>query len=293
MKTIYKSILAVIATILLPSQALAQHYNSDSTWIHGGNFGVTANQLSQVNWAAGGENTFGVNVNFDYAADYKADKHLWNTRLELEYGFTNTESDGYKKSSDKIYLSSTYGYEIGKNLYFSGSLSFNTQFTAGYDYKLAERPLISTFMAPGYLTAGIGLTWTPKSWFTATFNPATYRGIFVLDQVLADAGQYGVAPGQQYKTELGANLKLEGKHEIMKNVELFSRLSLFSDYMHEPANVDVNWDLKINLTINEWLSANVGASIIYDHDVMITDKNGTGPRLQFQELIGVGLRVKL
>ncbi len=295
MRKIYKSLFVAAAfAMLLPSQSMAQHPSADSTWAYGGRIGVSANQAALVNWAAGGENTFGLNLHLDYNAVLTTGDHLWDNRVEFEYGFTNTETGGNKKNSDKIYLSSVYGYKISENLYLSGSLSFRTQFAKGFNYTPTPAVMISNFMSPGYLTAGAGITWTPKSWITATLTPVTYRGIFVFDKELSDAGQFGVSPGSNYKTELGANLKVELQHDIMENVNLFSRVSLFSDYLNDPQNVDVMWDVKVNMKINKWLSANLSTSLIYDHDVKITDsKSLVGPRVQFQELLGVGISIVL
>ena len=109
-----------------------------------------------------------------------------------------TKSDGTKKTNDKIYLSSTYGYEIAKNWYASGLMTFQTQFAKGYDYSVDPDVFISRFMSPGYLLIGAGFTWTPKSWFTATFTPATWRGTFVSSKILSDQGDFGVTRhGQQ------------------------------------------------------------------------------------------------
>ncbi len=288
------TLISLVALTLVSTHSYAQHYSADSSWVHGGTAGLAMNQVGQVNWAAGGENTVGLNAHIDYAADMKKGKHLWNNRFEMDYGFTVSETDGNQKNADNIYLSSIYGYKIAKNLYVSGDLGFRTQFAKGFDYKTTPKSFISDFMAPGYLTIGAGLTWTPKSWITATLTPVTYRGIFVTDDTLAATGQYGVDPGKNYKTELGANLKVEVTVPLMENVELYSRLAMFSDYIDQPQNIDILWDVNIKMKINEWLSASVATSLVYDDDVKILDKNNNyGARVQFQEVIGVGLHFKL
>ena len=124
---------------------------------------LNLSQINLSNWAAGGENAIGFDVSFAYSADYKKNKHLWQNRLELAYGLNKTETDGSKKTNDKIYFSSTYGYELAKNLYFSSMVNFNSQFAKGYDYKAEPKELISRFMSPGYLMGGVGLTWNPKN----------------------------------------------------------------------------------------------------------------------------------
>ena len=65
-------------------------------------------------------------------------------------------------------------------------MTFQTQFAKGYDYNVDPDVFISRFMSPGYLLIGAGFTWTPKSWFTATFTPATWRGTFVSSKILSE-----------------------------------------------------------------------------------------------------------
>ena len=76
------------------------------------------------------------------------------------------------------------------------SLNFNTQFAKGYDYSNEDASFISKFMAPAYIVVGTGLTWTPKSYFTATLTPVSWRGTVVADSRLSDEGAFGVKEGK-------------------------------------------------------------------------------------------------
>lgn len=266
---------------------------SDTTWKRGGATSINLNQVSLSNWAAGGENAVGFNLQFSYFANYKKERHLWNNRLEMDYGLNKTKSDGVKKTNDKLYLSSIYGYELRKNLYLSGLLNFQTQFAKGFDYSTDPRTYISRFMSPGYLLVGGGLTWTPKKWFTATFTPATWRGTFVSSKILSDEGQFGVTPGKHLFSEFGANLLLEAKYEFLKNMTIFSRLNLYSNYLKDPQNIDVNWEVQLNMAINQWFAAIISTNMIYDDNTKILQKDGSkGPRLQFKEALGIGFQVR-
>lgn len=280
-------------TILSTTSVYAtNHYNRDSSWIYGGNGGLNLSQVSLSNWASGGENAIGFDVLFNYSADYKHQKHLWQNRLEMAYGLNQTESNGTKKTNDKIYFSSTYGYEMTKNLYLSALLNFNTQFAKGYDYKTEPRTYISRFMSPGYLTTGLGLTWNPKAWVTATLSAISWRGTFVDSRILSDQGAFGVDPGDHLFSEMGGNLKVEMKYEFLKNMTIYSRVDLFSNYLDKPQNVDVRWDVQLNMIVNKWFSANITTNMIYDDDTKILQKDGSkGPRLQFKESLGIGFQV--
>ncbi len=152
---------------------------------------------------------------------------------------------------------------------------------------------MSQFMAPGYLSVGAGLTWTPKRWFTATLAPATWRGTFVTDTRLSDTGAFGVDPGRRLLSEFGGNLRLEASYEFLPNMTVYSRLDLFSDYLRKPENVDVRWDVQLQMKINKWFSANLTLNSIYDDDIKIPQKDGVaGPRFQFKEVLGIGLQAR-
>ncbi|MFL1682609.1 MULTISPECIES: DUF3078 domain-containing protein [Bacteroidales] len=271
--------------------AVCAETKKDSVWITNGYAGLKLTQVSFTNWATGGDNAFAFDLQGTYQADYKHNKHIWQNRIELSYGLNKTKSEISKKTSDKIYLNSNYGYEIYKNLYLSALFNFQSQFTRGYDYGVNPDVYVSQFMAPGYLMTGIGFTWIPNKFFTAVLSPAAWRGTFVLNDRLSDEGAYGVKPGKKLLSEFGANLKLEGRYEFLKNMTLYSRLDLYSDYLRKPQNVDINWEVQINMVINKWFSTTLTTNMVYDDDVKITLSDGRKvKRVQFKELLGVGLQ---
>ena len=73
----------------------------------------------------------------------------------------------------------------------------------------------------------------------------------------------------------------------------------FSNYLKNPQNIDVNWDFRLNMKVNEYLSANFVTNLIYDDDILIPlDRNddgiidGKGRRIQLKQMFGAGLNVK-
>ena len=262
-----------------------------SPWTREGNLGLKLTQVSLTNWAAGGDNSVAFDFQGAYQANNKKGKHLWNNRLELAYGLNRTGEDGTKKANDKIYLNSNYGYSIAKSWYASAFATFQTQFSPGYDYSISKDISVSEFMSPAYLTTGLGFTYEPNKIFTVVLSPASWRGTFVLNDRLSDEGAYGVETGKHLLSSFGANLKGEVRYEFMKNMTVYSRLDLYSDYLHKPQNIDVNWEVQINMAINKWFSTTLTTNLVYDDDVKIAQKDGTkGPRVQFKEILGVGLQ---
>ena len=108
---------------------------------------------------------------------------------------------------------------------------------------------------------------------------------------LSEEGAFGVKPGKKLLSEFGANLKMEAKYEFMKNMTVYSRLDFYSDYLRKPQNVDVNWEVQINMQINKWFATTLTTNLVYDDDIKIIQKDGSkGPRVQFKELLGVGVQ---
>lgn len=289
-----KRILFFIPVVLLIMSTLTAAGQPDQNpyWNRNGLVSANLSQASLSSWSAGGESAVGLDALLTYTANYKNGKHLLNNRLELAYGLNRTDGNGTRKTNDKIYLSSTYGYELTRKLYLSGLLTFQTQFAKGYNYDVSQDLFISKFMAPAYLVVGAGLTWTPKTYFTATFSPAAWRGTFVTNDSLSAAGAFGVKKGKHLLSEFGANLKMDVKYEFLKNMTIYSRLEFYSNYLDQPQNIDIHWDVLLNMKINNWFSTNLTTNLIYDNDVKITQKDGsTGPRVQFKEILGVGLQI--
>jgi hypothetical protein len=75
----------------------------------------------------------------------------------------------------------------------------------------------------------------------------------------------------------------------MKNITFLTTLDLFTNYLDHPERVDVDWQIQLNMKVNEFISANVHTHLIYDYDVVINEKNGI---VQFKELFGAGLSYK-
>lgn len=286
--------------IFIPSvTAISQ--TADSSWSKGGKLSLTFNQLSLTNWAAGGENSFGGNGYLNLHANYKKENKNWDNNLDLAYGMIKLDGAAVRKSEDKIDFYSKYGLNISKNLLASANVNFNTQFSDGYKYP-NDSVVVSTFMAPAYLQVGIGLDYKPVKYASFSILPFTGRITFVNDQALADLGAYGVEPaildtnnvvikqGKNVKMEFGGALMAIFDKEIFKNVSFKSKLQLFTNYLKEPQNIDVNWDSMLSLKVNKHISSNIGISILYDDDTNIVDKDGkTGPRTQIKQTFGVGL----
>lgn len=269
----------------------AQEAQDSSAWKISGQASLNFNQVSFSNWISGGKNSVsGVGL-FDLSANYKKNKVHWDNTLKTGYGLIQEGEEDWIKNEDRIDLSSKLGVETGnEHLLFSTLMNFLTQFAPGYKYP-DTTDKISGFFAPAYLTLAAGLDYQPSEKFSLFFSPLSGKFTFVTDEILSEAGAFGVDPGKKARAEMGATLKGALKTPLVKNVSLSSTLQLFSNYLDQPDHIDVNWDTALNMKINEFLSANLLTNLIYDHDILIPvdDQGNKGRRVQFKQLFGVGL----
>ncbi len=284
---------------------VAQEEESPKKWNRSGDIGLNFSQSHLSNWAAGGDNALNWQGIFNYTANYAFEKNKWDNNISLALGYSHLGDAKAIKTDDKIELNSLYGYKATEKLFYSLAFSFKTQFADGFDYKTDSTNRISGLFAPAYITLGLGMEYVPNELFSVNFAPVTSRLTIVNDQELADAGAFGVDPaeydgngvkiadGKTSRLELGTKISAKLDIKIAENVSFNSKLELFSDYLHSPENIDVDWQNLITMKVNSWLNANISAHLIYDDDIMITDKDGnTGPRTQFKEVLSLGLSYK-
>jgi hypothetical protein len=267
-------------------------------WKRGALFNLNVNQGTLTNWAAGGDKfSFSVASTLNAFAYYRKGKHNWDNVLDLAYGYVNTTSLGSRKSDDRIGLTTKYGYEIARSLFLSALVDVRTQFSDGYLYPAdsVKPQLVSRFFSPAYVLLSPGLDYKPNDQLSVFFSPITARYVIVMDDYLASQAAFGVDTGRHVKSELGAYFSFNWVKTIAKNIIYKTRLDLFSDYKHNPQNIDLFWTNSLNLQVNKYISANISLDMIYDDDVRVfpNPKTGVmGPRLQVKEVIGVGFTAK-
>lgn len=291
-----KNLALILIVMLSTNVVLAQDAEQTTTnWKKGGDFTLNFSQVSFSNWSAGGKNSVsGVSL-FNYSVNYAKDRLNWDNSINLGYGLLKEGSNDLTKSEDKMDLSSKLGYKMtedGKWLY-SGLFNFRSQFANGYKYPDTDNK-ISALFSPAYLTLALGADYKPTDNFSLFLSPLGSKFTIVTDDDLSAAGAFGVDPGKKFRAEMGGSLKSELKFPVVENVDVQTVLGLFSNYLNNPQNIDVNWDFRVNMKINKFLSANFITNMIYDHDILIPldDAGNKGRRVQWKQLFGAGLSFK-
>ncbi len=288
-----------------------QRFRVPSFWETENSFGINISEVAFVNWNAGGDNAISGLGFLKFARKYKFSNFQWDNNLELRYGLNAQEGQKLRKTEDVIRLSSNLGFKKDNDSrwFYSVQLNFNTQFSNGYKYPDRDTP-ISRFMAPGYLLFGAGTSYISKDEkFNLYLSPLTQKSTFVLDQDLADNGSFGVqeavldadgnviTPGENHLLEIGILITNNFNYTVADNIELKSRLNLYSDYIKSFGNIDVDWELTINMKVNKFISTSLGTQMIYDDDILfdiVKNDNGTiinpgVPKIQFKQVLGVGI----
>lgn len=278
--------------------------------------GIYLNQVSFTNWNAGGTNSISGIITGKASAKYKQKRWFWNSSLNLRYGLNKQEDKELRKTEDVIEVISNVGLEKNpeSNWFYSARFSFNTQFAKGFNYPDRDKA-ISKIFAPGYMFFGLGMEYgrhIERLSFYA--SPFTLKTTFVLDDALANQGAFGVDPaiydlegnilreGKKVRHELGILLTNKYEEEVFKNIKLSSLLRLYTDYINSFGNIDIEWELNLDMKVNKYVKATLGSHLRYDNDIKTeVESNETtneeivisGPKLQWKQILGVGIVVDL
>lgn len=258
-----------------------------SNWSKGSLLQLGFSQMSLSNWAAGGYSSVALNAYVNMFKTYEVKDMFWENRLQLAWGFINSFGDKFKKSDDKIIFDSKYGYRAWNKVFASAAFNFRSQFSNSFNYPSSGKVLVSGPFSPAYFSFGIGLDYKPAKVLSINFSPLTSNLVIVTKEELRV--KYGNRVDQPAKLELGAQLKIDYKQQLSKNLAVASNLILFSDFLKNPQNIKVNWDLFIDAKINKYFSTNIRTNLIYDDNILIPDKDGVlDKRVQFKEILSVG-----
>lgn len=287
-----KLMMACLLFVGITAQAQEETQDSAKVWTRGGNISFLFNQSTFDNWLAGGENNFSGNVGLNYDFNYKKNDWTWDNKIIAEYGILQTKNAEFeKKTTDRLEFNSVVGKRASEYWYYSFFLNFRTQFTDGYVYdKDANGKEIrennTKFMSPGYLTFGPGMLWKKSDNLKVNLAPATSKITFVSDDFTSDVnyvdGDYfGVDANKSMRYELGFYASAYYKFNIMENISMENILNLYSNYLEDPQNVDLDYQMNIVMTINRYISANLTFQTIYDDNAF--------KGFQTRQVFGVGV----
>lgn len=270
----------------------------EKKWKMGGNFSFLINQATfNDEWLGGGTSNFSANVLVSYDINYKHKKISWDTKFLGDYGITRTKDQDFnRKTNDRLEVNSVAGYQIGESKWsYSTMMNFRTQFANGYVFGRDEdgnetRTLQTEFMSPAFLQLGVGALWKDSDNFRINISPATGRLIFASSQFTTTPGYvdgdfFGLDEGETVRPEFGAALNAYGKFKLMKNITMENFLNLFSNYVENAQNIDIDYTLNLVMKVNDYITTNFTFQAIYDDNAV--------KGFQIRQVLGVGVAFQI
>jgi hypothetical protein len=260
------------------------------------------NQSSMSNWVRGGESSISTALDITGYADYKNKSLLMssNNFARLKFGYITSGENGIRKNLDLLETNSKLNHKAFGKFDFSGILLFKTQIARGYNYPNDSVP-VSKFMNPAILTLGFGLDYKPNKNTSINFSPLSYKGTFVTDTANIDQTKYGIPHNKKSLNEPGVSFMISNEYKPIETVTVVNRLQLFTNYIHNPQNIDIDWEMIVVAKLNWFTDVRFNTHLIFDDDtktveldkdkkpVMVNGVQKKTARIQFKEMLGFSL----
>ena len=262
------------------------------------------NQGMVSNWVKGGENNISTALDITWYADYSNKPMLLSSNhfARIKYGLIASGEEGIRKNIDLVETNSKFNHKAFGKFDFSAIMLFKTQISKGFNYPNDTIP-VSKFMNPAILTLGIGLDYKPDKSTSINFSPLSYKGTFVPDTGRIaphiDQTRYGIASDRRSKHEPGVSIMITNELRPIKTVTVTNRLQLFTNYIHNPLNIDVDWEMILQANLNWFTDVRLNTHLIFDDDTktLVFDRHRNPvlgsdglqkktARIQFKELLG-------
>jgi hypothetical protein len=260
------------------------------------------NQSALSNWVKGGENSLSTSMDITEYANYENKSINLNSYnfVRLKLGFL-TSGKSLRKNLDLFETNSKLNHKAFGKFDFSGILLFKTQLAKGYDYNTEEPTLVSKFLNPATLTLGFGLDYKPNKATSINFSPFSYKGTYVTDTIVIDQTRYGIPDNKKAMHEPGISLLVAHEFKPVKTISVINRLQLFTNYVNNPQNIDIDWEMIAVMNLNWFTDIRFNTHLIYDDDTKSQVFDGDEPvlnpdgtpkktaRAQFKEMLGLSI----
>ncbi len=255
-------------------------------------------QFSQAyispNWYQGGKSNLNMIANVIYNVKLNPAYHpnlIFETYFAYKLGVNNAPDDevhDYNISEDLLQINTKFGYKAAKRWYYSLTAQFKTQLLN--NYKVNSNVMTASFLSPGDLTVGLGMTYAyenPKKTiqFNASIAPLSYNLKTCVNHKL-DPVSFGIEEGRRTKSEYGSSSELTLRWKLAYNIEYFSRLFVFTDY----EQLTGDWENTISFNINKFLSTRIFAHLRYQ-SLKAPEVEGWR-HWQLKEILSIGFSYK-
>jgi len=278
-------------------------------WKHWTSFGVNINQAAfNGDWKGGGVGSTAVGLIANHKSDYTRDNFNFVTEIDLRYGKIKNNKQIAKKNNDRIFWDNKLSYKLSAKWALYTSLTFESQFDAGYKYKQVDGKdtidyIENAFMAPAYITESLGFEYKPSASYSIRFGTGTARQTLILDNRIKpltveqysqkypdrapidkDQVRYGVEGGKTVQNDLAFQITGNMDKNFTDKLNVKARYNLFANYkkVTDPSHrLDVTVTAKVSRAIN----VNLNGILVYDTDLI--------SKVQLSESLALGLVYRL
>ena len=288
-----------LASDTITQQKEPELSNWKKYWKLSGILGLKLSQTQLVNWAAGGNSNFSGIVFANVTLNYKKNRIAWDTQLDTDLGLLySSDFKNYKwrKANDKFNFTTTFGVEICPNAskstwFVAANGTFKSQYASGYNYVAdTARVRVSNWLSPSYTELSVGMNWKWSDLIILYYSPVAGLITSCTDSMLRST--YGVPANKTFSSSLGMTFKAGIKYTGVKNLMIATNLRLFTPYTDKDqkfGNIDVDWDFMITYQFLKVLNVSLTTNLKYYHKVLYDEPRKPKRRVQFQEIIGIGI----
>ncbi len=230
-----------------------------------GSLKFTQNYYSE-NWHKGGDNNYAMLTILTQEANYdNKQKIKWNNKLEIQLGFQTTgDTDEYhslKPTSNLLRLTTDFGYQAYKTLYYSTKVVMSTQIVPAYDNNTNN--LRTSIFSPMDMVVSVGMKYefaTKNNKFkgNADLAPCAYDMRYVRHDELVE--RYGIEQGKHSYHKFGPSLTVNYSWQIAKNVSWTSRFFWISNFSY----TNIEWENTFKFNVNKYLDATLFVNPKFD-----------------------------
>lgn len=303
-------------------------------WTRGAGIGLDFAQLLQINPKQGaGQNRIGFGSAVNTFFNYRKERVSWETNTLWQFGLQrlgsgivaqgSTDVIPFQKEIDELRFNSKYGVAVNSEskFFYTGNLIFQSQLLPTYQYMndtypgnfvsdWRERGIspISKLFAPATINIALGMDYKPTENLSIFYSPLGGKFIIVANDSIAARGVHGndvsgepvngfFPEFKRVEAQLGSQMLVKYAAAFIEEKGVFnSTLGLYSNYLDDPQNIDVDWANSVSYELFKGLKLTALLNIFYDDNlnVQITDYDfpngvrGLGKRVSITQQLLIG-----
>lgn len=266
-------------------------------WVKNGDHSLQFSQnYFSPNWHRGGTSNLNINSNHIFNVNYQKDKIKFNNRFEWRLSVYNAPDDtlrNYRIGNDLIRYYGDFGLDAFlKSWSYSTNLEAKTQMFKSYQANKDE--LRSSFLAPLYVNAGIGMKYHldkrsktvrhRRVRLDVSISPLSVNYRYVGNDDV-NRKRYGIPEGDKSLLDKGSTLVSNMTYDFTKYVSWRSRIKYFTNYSKSEAE----FENTLTMSLTQLFSTTINLNLRFDDGVPADDDY---KYLQVNEVISFGLNYK-